>query len=233
MFILSPERLRELLIKKATDVMWNRAASKIQNWFLGRLRRAEFLRRVKDTVRATRKIQAVWRHWVKNVLWPRQKQAREEKATSFVQQRLRGYQARRMILLAKANHQAQLLHEHYHRIDMIVKGRFQRRVRKAWLAHKEKKAAKARKKAEEAAAKKNKRPGRRAPAPQAPVATPSKPTAPAAQKPGALKLEKQQTDAGDIALKALNSTGDLAPRRNTTMVRLGSGQDADIMNITM
>ena len=28
-FILSPERLRELLIKKATDVMWNRAASKI------------------------------------------------------------------------------------------------------------------------------------------------------------------------------------------------------------
>ena len=85
MFILSPERLRELLIKKATDVMWNRAASKIQKWFLGRLRRAEFLRRVKDTVRATRKIQAVWRHWVKNVLWPRQKQAREEKATSFVQ----------------------------------------------------------------------------------------------------------------------------------------------------
>ena len=107
---------------------------------------------------------------------------------------------------------------------MIMKGRFQRRVRKAWLAHKEKKAAKARKKAEDEAAKKKKRPGRRAPAPQAPIATPSKPTAPAAQKAGNLKLDKQQSEASDLAVgPMLNSTGNPAPRRNTTMVRLVSG----------
>lgn len=182
MFVLPPERLRELLIKKATDVMWDKAASKIQNWFLGRLRRRAFLKRVKDNVRAATKVQQLWRWWVQNVLRPRQKFEREEKATKFIQQRLRGYQARRAILLVKANHQAEQLHDHYRRIDQIMRGRFQRRVRKAWFAYKERKAEKARKKAEAEAAKKKKKP-RRAAAPAAPASSTGKPPTSTAGSP--------------------------------------------------
>lgn len=230
MFVLPPERLRELLIKKATDVMWDKAASKIQNWFLGRLRRRAFLKRVKDNVRAATKVQQLWRWWVQNVLRPRQKFEREEKATKFIQQRLRGYQARRAILLVKANFQAEQLHDHYRRIDQIMRGRFQRRVRKAWFAYKERKAEKARKKAEAEAAKKKKRPARRAAAPAAPASTTSKPptsTAGSATKPPAL-ARMQSEDATALQPALLNTTGALEARRNTTVVL-----QEDILNITM
>ena len=61
-----------------------------------------------------------------------------------------------------ANHKIQLLYDDWHRIDIIMKGNLQRRVRKAWLKYKHKKAEKARKKKEAAEAKKGKF-GRRAP----------------------------------------------------------------------
>jgi len=53
-FFLDPLRLRDLLIKKATDVTWNKAARKVQHWYRGRLRRKEFLQMIRDKVFATR-----------------------------------------------------------------------------------------------------------------------------------------------------------------------------------
>lgn len=70
LFVLTPERLRELLIKKATAVMWDKAARKIQGWVLGRLRRRAFLKLVKNNVKATITIQRFWRWWVSEVLRP-------------------------------------------------------------------------------------------------------------------------------------------------------------------
>lgn len=191
---------------------------------MGRLRRAAFLRLVKDNVRACKRIQRFWRYWVKNVLRPLQKFVREEKATKFIQQRLRGYQARRKLLLVKANFQAEQIADHYRRIDRIMKGRFQRRVRKAWFAYKEKKAEKARKKAEADAQKKAKRPTRRGgPTPAAPANKPLANTV-SIQKP--LKLERQST-VSEGSPTLMNTTGALDPRRNTVVLQ------ADIMNITM
>ena len=60
-----------------------------------------------------------------------------------------------------ADYKCDKLFEEYHRIDVITRGHFQRRIRKVWLAYKERKAEKARKKAEAEAAKKNKRFGGR------------------------------------------------------------------------
>ena len=51
----------------------------------------------------------------------------------------------------KMNSQADKLYEEYHRIDVIMKGNLQRRIRRAWLKYKFKKAEKKRKKAEAAA----------------------------------------------------------------------------------
>ena len=58
---------------------------------------------------------------------------------------------------AKMDYQAELLYQEWHRIDVIMKGNLQRRVRRAWLAKKARIAEKKKKKAEAAeAAKKNK-----------------------------------------------------------------------------
>ena len=83
-FVLNPERLRELLIRKATKVQWDKAAAKIQNWFKGRLNRAKFMKRLRSTVRAVRTIQRNWRYFAVHVLRPRKQRAREENATGFV-----------------------------------------------------------------------------------------------------------------------------------------------------
>ena len=77
-----------------------------------------------------------------------------------------------------ANHKIQLLYDDWHRIDLIMRGHFQRRVRKAWLKYKERKAEKKRKKAEAAAAKKGKFGGRRAPSKKAAPAAPKPPPKP-------------------------------------------------------
>lgn len=51
-FFLSPLRLRDLLIQKAKDRQFNKAASRIQNWFLGRIRRRIFLEEIRRKVKA-------------------------------------------------------------------------------------------------------------------------------------------------------------------------------------
>ena len=96
------------------------------------------------------------------------------------------------------------VYDEFHRIDVITRGHFQRRVRKAWLAHKERKAEKARLKAEAAAAKKPRYGGRRgtkaAPKPAAaPTPAPKPEPAPAtpAKAPPAAKKAPATTPAKD------------------------------------
>jgi len=55
-FFSTAEKLREVFIKKATDVVQYQAASKIQKWFYGRLKRKEFLQMINNTVKATFRI---------------------------------------------------------------------------------------------------------------------------------------------------------------------------------
>lgn len=82
------------------------------------------------------------------------------------------------MLKAKANMQIDKEYEYWHRINLIQKGNFQRRVRRVWLAFKERKAEKERKKKEAEAAKKAKKPvRRRAPAAAAPAPVAAKPAA--------------------------------------------------------
>lgn len=85
------------------------------------------------------------------------------------------------------NARCQKLYDEFHRIDLIVKGHFQRRIKRIWVKYKEKKAEKQRKKEEAAAAKKNRFGGRKRAAPKATPApsanpTPSPSPAPAAPK---------------------------------------------------
>lgn len=68
----------------------------------------------------------------------------------------KGYLARRKCLKIKLHKQTNNLYSYYWKIDQIQRGHFQRMVRRAWLAYKERKAEKKRKK-KEAADKKKKR----------------------------------------------------------------------------
>ena len=97
-----------------------------------------------------------------------------------------------------ANHKIQLLYDDWHRIDIIMKGNLQRRVRKAWLNYKHRKEEKKRKKKEAAEAKKGKF-GRRAPSKKvsaAPArAAPPKPAATTTSQPSATPSpEKKQVE---------------------------------------
>ena len=67
--------------------------------------------------------------------------------------------------------QADKLYEEYHRIDIIMKGNLQRRIRRAWLKKKERIAEKKRKKAEAAEAAKKNKFGKKKRATVAPAAT--------------------------------------------------------------
>jgi hypothetical protein len=110
------------------------------------------------------------------------------------------------------------VYDEWHRIDVIARGHFQRRVRKAWLAHKERKAEKARLKAEAAAAKKpgyGRRRGATKAAPKpAPAPTPAAKPEPAtpspAKAPPAAKKAPAPTPAKDLA-----ATTKTPPRSNT------------------
>ena len=108
-FFLSPLRLRDLLIKKATDKQYNKAASKIQNWFRGRKRREGFLHTIRAKLRAIRYIQYRWRKFMYETLLPRRAEADGEEKAMLIQRCLHGYGARRVILREKAEKQAEAL----------------------------------------------------------------------------------------------------------------------------
>ena len=80
-FLLDPKRLRELLLKKATTCVWNKAARKIQKWWRGRLGRAAFLKEVRTAVASCTKVQVFWRYYLTWVLYPRRKRKAWEEAT--------------------------------------------------------------------------------------------------------------------------------------------------------
>lgn len=68
---MDPVRLRELLTKKAIEATQDRAARKIQNWWMCKLNKWAFQRRLKDTIRYTLKIQRKWRKFVIWYLHPK------------------------------------------------------------------------------------------------------------------------------------------------------------------
>ena len=131
---------------------------------------------IRDVTRASKVIQKWFRVYNENTRKPRIQREKEAVATVFIQKFLRGYQARRLTLKAKAEIKINALYDEWHRIDIIMKSNLQRRIRRAWLAYKERKAEKKRKAAEAAAAKKGKYGGRR----KVPAKAPSRPSAPAA-----------------------------------------------------
>lgn len=214
-FILNPKRLRELLLRKATSKIWDTHARRLQKWWRGRLGRAKFLNEVRTARRACITIQRQWRHYCKWFLHVRKQVAAMKTSSSLLGRYCKGYLARRRGLKMMADHKIKLLYEEYHRIDVIVKGHFQRRVRKVWLAYKEKKAAKARKKKEAAAAKKKK--GYRGYTKKVdpkPATTVAKPPAqkPAEKKPSPADTNK--TSAADVKQVSTDPTDPLA---NTTI----------------
>lgn len=81
---MSPLRLRDLLIKKANDVTCNQAAAKLQGWYRGRLRRAAFLKEIRDNVNATITVQRFFRAYRANVIIPRERAKREVAATDVI-----------------------------------------------------------------------------------------------------------------------------------------------------
>ena len=78
-------RLRKLLIKMATDVTQNAAASRLQNWYRGRLRRLNFFKFLRATIAATKKIQKFFRKYRFLVILPRELKKRQEKLAFFIQ----------------------------------------------------------------------------------------------------------------------------------------------------
>lgn len=102
---------------------------------------------------------------------------------------------------AKADARADKLYEEFHRIDVITRGHFQRRVRRAWLAHRERKAEKARKAAEAAAAKKDKRFGGRRARPK-----PAAAAAPKAPEPAPVKAQS-------VAVSPLKKATTISPTK--------------------
>jgi hypothetical protein len=121
-FFLSPLRLRDLLIKKATDKQYNKAASKIQKWFRGRQRRQEFLSTIRTKQRAIRYIQYRWRKYMYETLLPRRAAELKEEKAFLIQRCMLGYRARRVVLRDKAEKQAEELFVYWHKIDLIMKG---------------------------------------------------------------------------------------------------------------
>ena len=65
------------------------------------------------------------------------------------------------------------MYDEYHRIDIIMKGRLQRKVRKAFFEYKKRKEEKRRKKEEEAAQKNKRFGGRKNVAPKQTVPAPA------------------------------------------------------------
>ena len=58
---------------------------------------------------------------------------------------MRGYQARRIVDYWIMDAKADKLYDYWRRIDIVCKSHFQRRIRRAWLAYKERKEEKRRK----------------------------------------------------------------------------------------
>ena len=72
------------MIRKARDVTWNQAAAKLQGWYRGRLRRAAFLKEIRDNVNATITVQRHFRVYRINVMIPREQRKREIVATDLI-----------------------------------------------------------------------------------------------------------------------------------------------------
>jgi hypothetical protein len=70
------------------------------------------------------------------VVRPRIKRQRIGEVTRLIQKFMIGYAARRKVLKLIADKKIQNLYDEFHRIDIIMKANFQRRVRRAWLSYK-------------------------------------------------------------------------------------------------
>lgn len=119
---------------------------------------------------------------------------------ALIQRTLRGYQVRRKVEYEVLNARADELWKYWEKIDVVAKGHFQRRVRRAWLAHKARQEEK-RRKAEEAKKKQQGRYRRttgRAPAPQF-----GRPTI--AQPPATRKTEQPALSPNNAVLEVQKS----------------------------
>ena len=126
------------------------------------------------------------------------------------------------------HHKAKLLYDEYHRIDLIMRGNLQRRIRRVWLKYKHKKAEKARKKKEAAAAKKGKFgvKKKKAPAPAAPKPAVTSPTKPSP--------DKASTGAGPEASKAVSEVqSDPSDPLSQTMVNINLKQTLGVGDLDL
>lgn len=147
-------------------------------------------------------------------LLPRRAEQLKQEMALLIQRCMLGYKARRVVLREKAEKQAEEVFQYWHKIDLIMKGNLQRRIRRAWKARQARVEEKKRKAAELKAAQKPKRFGRAAVArPAAATMTPTKVAAPSpAKKDPALSktmtLGNGATNAADAA-KELGANPDL------------------------
>jgi hypothetical protein len=189
--------------------VWDRHARLLQKWWRGRLGRAAFLKLIRSSSRAVLTIQRRWRHYCKWYLHPRKQRAAMKESTALLSRFCKGYLARKRGMKAMMHHKAQLLYDEWHRIDVIVKGHFQRRLRKVWMKYITKKKEKARKKKEAAAKKKKgfksytkKTTVKADPSPAKPVATQkpqasTSPTKPLSKEPSNAQVKEVTTDPTD------------------------------------
>lgn len=192
--MLPVEELRALFIKKANAVNLHKAATRIQRWYKRHYETSKKARDRAAYMKAVVLLQKRIREWKATVRDPAKLKERQETATKLIQKFLRGYQARRKAEYWVMDAKADKLYDYWHKIDVVCKSHFQRRVRRVWLAYKARKAEKAKKKA----AAKKKKGGRKATVKTAaPAAAKPTPLSPAgARKPdstlaaGALDLQK-------------------------------------------
>ena len=191
---MRPEQLKEKLIQKSLRRVHHIAASRIQNWVRGRLNRKAFLEEVRTKVNRVKFIQRRWRQYKQRVLDPRNLIVAQERSALIIQKFMKGYRDSKRGLLMLLDARADRLYDEFHRIDIIMKGNLQRRVRRAWFKYKERKEEKARKK-KEAAAKK--RPyGMSKTMRKAPVAAPVKKPQPPPVKKEERKDEQNKEETG-------------------------------------
>jgi len=90
-FFNPPEKIREILIMKVTEITQNRAAKKIQAWFRSKLRREEFRRLVIREVKAIRRVQAWWKFYKAHKLIPRRVHRVQVKCAMLITRVMKGY----------------------------------------------------------------------------------------------------------------------------------------------
>lgn len=123
-FFLPPEKLRTVMIEKASVVTMNRAAKRIQAWYRRLLTRRQSSYRLMEYVRAVAAIQRGFRRWKRVHGDPSRRVAIRNGNAFLIQKFLRGYQARRKYMYNILEIRSERMYCYFSVIDKVTRGHF-------------------------------------------------------------------------------------------------------------